>query len=223
MSSTTTPDNIVVWTTADPTSVVAESQTQATSIQAAFDKRQRYDFVWDDSADRTAQTGMVQGSRGYQIDTATEYMYDNSNWRLFTPHIEFTASKGSFANGVVTLVGNFSLDNTPTTDANLAVPGGDGIITIARPGLYAVSSLSRMNSTGSNPATGRTFLDFALSSDDSALVQRVSIATGEDTGSITMPNLRITAANTDCYFKIYRTVATTSIAVNTRVRITRIG
>lgn len=220
MVDATSPDGIALWTNADPVSLVQESQTQGATIQAALNKRERYDFVWANSSERTSQTGMVQGSRGYQIDTKSEYIYDNSAWRLAAPHIEFTTSKSNIANGTVAYVGTFAVDNPPTTDSAMATVGSDGIIVIANPGLYAISSLSTMVAT---PATDRTFLDLALSTDDSQLIQRVSIVTGEDKGSISMPNLRITSSNVNCYFKIFRNVTTPSQPVTTRVRVTRIG
>jgi hypothetical protein len=53
----------------------------AASMQAALAIRSRYDFVWTNVGDRNAQTGMVDGSRGYQIDTGYDYKYNGTSWR----------------------------------------------------------------------------------------------------------------------------------------------
>jgi hypothetical protein len=41
-------------------------------------------FRWANAAARTAQTGMAAGDRGYQIDTATDYVYTGSAWTVNT-------------------------------------------------------------------------------------------------------------------------------------------
>lgn len=83
MTELTSPDNIVKWTNADSGSLIQASQTQGDSVQAALSKRERYEFVWANDAERTAQTGMAEGSRGYQIDSRTDYLYRTSSWRVF--------------------------------------------------------------------------------------------------------------------------------------------
>lgn len=110
MTEATTPDNITKWTISDGASLVQMSQAMGDSIQVALDKRQRYEFVWQDAADRDAQTDMVEGSKGYQIDTETDWIYDGANWRLhsllmqpFTPtFINFTLGNGT-RNGFLTI------------------------------------------------------------------------------------------------------------------------
>jgi len=93
MTSLTTPDNIVRWTTADPASLVAESEAQGDSIQAALLTRQGHTYRWANAAARTAQSGMVAGSYGYQIDTDIRYRYSTAGvwtewekgWTTWTP------------------------------------------------------------------------------------------------------------------------------------------
>lgn len=86
MTATTSPDNIVYWTTSDPASIVAESAAQATSIQAAltqrFTTRQGTNFVWPNAAGRAAETQMTAGSTGYQTDTKERFEYTGSAWVL---------------------------------------------------------------------------------------------------------------------------------------------
>jgi hypothetical protein len=83
MTQLTSPDNIAKWTLQDPGSFVQASQTQGDSVQAALANRQRYSYVWANDAARTSQTGMVEGSTGYQIDTQVDWVYRSSNWRIF--------------------------------------------------------------------------------------------------------------------------------------------
>lgn len=115
MSEVTSPDNIVKWTLADPVSLTQESQSQAASIQAAFSKRERYTYMWNNAGEMAAQTGMTEGSLGYQIDTQYEYIYRSSNWRLFnarmqsfTPNIINLSVGAGSANGFVTIAAGWA-------------------------------------------------------------------------------------------------------------------
>lgn len=221
MTEQTTPDGITKWTMDDPVSIVQQSQTQGDSVQAALDKRQRYDFVWADSTERTAQTGMVQGSRGYQFDNKSEYLFDNSNWRLTPSHAEFTASK-QIPNGVGVTIGAFSIESTSSTNSTFIVPAGDGILTFVDPGVYAISTMSFVRNTADTtflPVTGRAFVEIYTVTNT---VQRMSINVGEDRGSVALPNLRVTVANQDIYFGVYQTTGGNAL-VKTTARITRIS
>lgn len=109
----TSPDNIAYATTADDLSVEDISAAQATSVQDAFnDKinntRQKQTYRWANSAARTAQTGMQAGDVGYQVDTAMDYIYTGSAWRLNTGGLvlvtkqTLTASTGVNMDGIFT-------------------------------------------------------------------------------------------------------------------------
>lgn len=193
--------------------------THATSVQVALSARQRYTYVWANATARTAQAGMTEGSVGYQLDTKTEYKYENGVWRLATPHAEFTSTR-AVPPTTLTQLGNFSLDAAASTATNIATPGGDGIIVLANAGLYAVSTLTQFNGPS---AQNRSFIDLANSADDSLLLIRSSINNSEDKGSISLPNLNSRAAGTPLYFKLYQQSGGTLNGVTTRVRITRIG
>jgi hypothetical protein len=216
--ATTTPDNIYYNTGTGPQSIATTTAGIASSVQSAFSKRQRYSFVWPTASERSAQGGMVEGSIGYQVDTKTEYQYENSAWRLKTPHIEFTATSPNVGSGDGTLAGNFAVDTTRTNSPAMASAGGIGIITLTNPGLYSISTLSALGIA----ATGRSFLDLATTADDSGLLYRAPIPTGEDKGSIPMPNYNATVSNSPLFFKVFQTTGTIR-AITTRVRITRIG
>lgn len=111
MTQLTSPDNIAKWTLQDPGSFVQASQTQGDSVQAALAKRQRFTYVWANDSERTSQTGMVEGSLGYQIDTQVDWIYRNSNWRVygslmqpFTPqYVNMSVGTGGSSIGYVTV------------------------------------------------------------------------------------------------------------------------
>ncbi|MGG7466035.1 hypothetical protein [Plantibacter sp. YIM 135347] len=221
MPKYTAPDRMPFWDRTEPVADLNEKlEDLAKATQAAFDQREQHTFVWVDEAARNLEKGMVQGDVGYQLDTKTPYRFDGGIWRLATPHMEFTASKSNFQNATITQIGLFALDAANSTSANLAKPGTDGIIRIADPGLYNISSLTRII-PGS--ASGRTFLDLATTLNDVGLLQRISISAGEDTGSISLPNLRVTAPDLPLYFKIYRVTPDISVPAVTRARITRVA
>lgn len=93
MPANTSPDNIEYPVSTDP---VAPLETvfanMANSVQDAFDgfrtdwndfedSRAIQTFRWADAAARAAQTGMVAGDIGYQVDMGVQYRYTGSAWR----------------------------------------------------------------------------------------------------------------------------------------------
>lgn len=80
----TTPDSIFYPDVSAPAAEITNLSTMAASIQVALALRSRFDYVWTNLAGRTAQTGMVDGSRGYQIDTGFDYKYNGTVWRNVT-------------------------------------------------------------------------------------------------------------------------------------------
>jgi len=220
--ATTSPDDIFYVTGLSPESREVESSDQASSIQRAFDKRQRYDFVWANATERDDQTGMVQGSRGYQADSKTEYIYDNLSWRLATAHIEFTATKAiGSASGIGIVAGNFSIVSASSTDQTMAYANGDGIIRIVNPGLYSVSAFV----TFSAGFTQLGFVQLSTNNSpniDAGRITRGVHAPGDDTATLSMPNLRILTADQPTYWSITQQSGST-LNCTTRLRITRIA
>lgn len=131
MADITSPDGIAFWTTdpADSASLVAESAQQASSIQAAFDKRQNFDFRWADAAARTAQSGMVYGSQGFQVDTGVVYFYTGSVWALWDkPYTAFTPTiSGSNIGSTGTNTAFWSMSSGRAFVEGQIVLGGTGI------------------------------------------------------------------------------------------------
>lgn len=161
MPANTSPDNIVYPVSTDP---VAPLETvfanMANSVQDALDgfrtdfddftaERAIQTFRWADSAARNAQTGMVAGDIGYQIDTAVGYTYSGSGW-VATGTVALLDKNGT----------GYSVPNnafTQLTDTYLAttklrgMTTSGGAITVPTDGLYRVtaSALFAANGTGS--------------------------------------------------------------------------
>lgn len=215
-----TTNGIVKWTNADPSSLVQESQAQGDSIELALSKRERFDFVWANSAERTAQTGMVQGSRGYQVDTKSEYLYDSSVWRLAIPYAEFTLAQKSIPSAVYTSLGNLSEVAANTTDTNLVAEGANGVFTIINPGVYGFSIYSTSDNGQGLP--GQSHVVVTTTPGGLGLhITRGYFSGGRDSMA-PMPFYRVTAANTILYTSIYQEHAAAQ-PVSAILRIGRFG
>lgn len=137
--ATTSPDGIGYITTADNVTPSVESSAQATTIQTAFNFRQRYEFVWANAAARTTQTGMVTGSTGYQIDTKSEYIYESSAWRLKLPYAEFSSPSAAIPVTTYTSIGTLTI-NSSTSSSTTFTTASINIITLVDPGIYSISA-----------------------------------------------------------------------------------
>lgn len=226
MGTTASPISIYFSDTSKPNSMENESSLQASSIHAQFALRERYDFQWANDAERNGQTGMAQGSRGYQVNTKTEYLYDANAWRLAVPHSEWTFSTADLWNGVVRPMETLSIDNATSTSTNQATTSTtprSGQIIIVDPGIYAYSAT--MGTIGAIAFTGRTFTELSYSSDPAnaaSIVNRTSIPPGEDRVTISVPNLRTTVPNQPVYLSIYHS-NTSPVKMSGRIRLTRLG
>ncbi len=220
MVSPTTPDNISRWTAADPSSIVQESNTQGDSIQLALLKRMRYTYVWANSAARTAQTGMTQGSLGYQVDTKTEYIYDNSTWRLALSYGEYERSSAqSIPNTTETTLTSVTIDAANTTDTVFAtVNSGTGVITLVNPGIYSLSLTVGMS--GGLGATSYA----ALRPDNTGTLPPLSLSGFNASAStVALPFLRTTITNYTIYPRMYQSSGGASNTAYTILRIGRLG
>jgi hypothetical protein len=202
MVDVTTPDGIVKWTQTDAASIIDESQDQGDSIQAAFDKRQRYDYVWPTATERGSQTGMTQGSRGYQVDTKSEWIYDSSNWRLAASYFEGTASTGALATASAIGVGTITTNSSNTTDTSFVNLAGSQTI-LVNPGIYSIQLTGKEN--GSNPCTGQSQLVISTASTFADVPGRKSngMFSGALMATCVLPFFRTTAANTNVYYYFY--------------------
>lgn len=142
MVQPTSPDNINKWTNSDPTSIAQASQSQGDSVQAALNKRQRYGFVWPTATERTAQTGMVQGSLGYQRDTDVNYFYDGAQW---TPSV--VRFFGTQLTAVANTAGN-KISYTVVEDTASGYSSGD--YTVRYSGVYLASASSKQGSSATS-------------------------------------------------------------------------
>lgn len=198
----TSPDNIVKWTGSDPGSIVQESQSQGDSIQAALNKRERFDYVWPTSAERVAETGMVQGSRGYQVDVKSEWIYDNSNWRLSTSYIVANGSTGAIATATAAGTWNWTVDSSISTDTNFVAFNPTNFV-IALPGVYSIEIAGKENA--SNPVTGQSQLVLSTANTFASVPGRFtnSLFGGALMSTAVKAFFRVTAANTTIYPYFY--------------------
>lgn len=139
---TTSPDNIAYPSTANSYNPVSDMAALASSVQTALGKREGYTYMWADAAARTAETGMVAMSLGFQSDTKVTYMYNGTAWKAwqtlepvaFTPTwTSLTVGNGTqswtytIAAGLVTIQGFFTMGTTSSMGASprmaLPVPG----------------------------------------------------------------------------------------------------
>lgn len=135
----TSPDNIYYPDTSAAHNQPAYMGTHASSVQAALDKRQRGSYVWSNATGRSNQTGMAEGAEGYQLDTKTEYKYENGAWRLATPYAEFNSASKTIAAAGNNALGAMSIDTSQSTSTTFVSGSGFNFITLNDPGIYSIS------------------------------------------------------------------------------------
>ena len=196
---------------ADP---IAISAAEGSNLAALMRNRERFDYTWANSTERGAQTGMVQGSRGYQEDTKTEYLYDSSAWRLATPYAEFSGSNISMGAGIYEAGNAWTVDATRSTDTTFVTVSGNAF-NFVRPGVYMMSATAELSAVGSN-----AFQDWTT--DGIAPPTQFIAINGFFGGVSTVQSLyRISAANTPIYLWAYNNISGT--LSGRRTRIVRLG
>lgn len=146
---------------------------------------------------------------------------------LTNQHAEFTALVTSMPNGGPHDLGVFTRDTAASTNAEFVTVSTSGRLLFNSPGLYAVSgsvNMSTSNDGVATPATGRTFADLQDSAGN--VLQRMSMAAGEDRVSYALPNLRIKEPGTVRAFKLFRNIdagAINNSKVHTRIFVTKLG
>jgi hypothetical protein len=138
---TTSPDSIYYADGTTPASLADITAAMATSVQNAFNVREMQSFSWANSTAKSAQTGMIIGDIGYQIDNLVYYRWDGSFWNIwakapvaYTPTFtNLTPTSTSFvysvASGVVTITGTCVNSTTTTTGIRMTLPTGFNINT----------------------------------------------------------------------------------------------
>lgn len=200
MPTTASPINIFYTDPSLGESSEVESATQATSIHNQFLLRERYDFTWANDSERNAQAGMVQGSRGYQTNTKTEYLYDNSAWRLAVPYAEFSTDMASVSTATYAGVTPLTIDSSASTSTTFVTGGVGGYLTVVDPGIYSISWVAR----GSGGALGAP--NFITISDDAARTRLYSVSPfTSNVATVAIPFLRLPVANSRLYVWFYHT------------------
>lgn len=215
MTSTSIGNGEFVWAPdgSTPMSISQIGAQQAANLAALMGNRERFDYVWDNSTQRGQQAGMRQSSRGYQLDTKTEWMFDAGAWRLALPYVEFKGGSLSIAAQEYKAQTGWSVDSAMSTDASLVTVSGN-VFTFARAGIYAISCTASLGITGDN-----AFQNYTT---DSAHLEHVSISGFfGNVGTLAIPFFRIAADDTPLWLWAYNSIA--SNITDRTVRIGRLG
>jgi hypothetical protein len=215
MVQKTTPDGIEKWQTTDDLLPSKMSARLADSTQRALAKRERFDFVWANSGERTGQTGMVQGSRGYQIDTETDYVYDNSAWQIVRAHAEYTAGGTSVPTTTLTMAGTLTYVSANSTSTTITTAVSSGTFQVNFPGIYAYHALVWINS---GTFASRTFAEGLYNG--ATFVRNNGVAT-ETMVNLTFPNVRVLDAGDTIGLRIWQNGS--ALTFFSRISVTRLG
>jgi hypothetical protein len=166
----------------------------------------------------------VQGNRVYRADLGYEEAYFGlynvtsnpggraaAGWLESILHAEFTTLSNGNPDGSIA-AGSVTNDPAMSTNTAFATAISQGV-RLTTPGLYALHWRASLGAS----MTGRSYLAIAPTSGE---VARSSGQTGEDTTTVSIPNLYITAA-TDVVFNGFKTTGG-STTVTGRIRVTKI-
>jgi len=138
---TTSPDNIYYADGTTPASLADITSAMATSVQNAFNVREMQSFSWANSTAKSAQTGMIIGDIGYQIDNLVYYRWDGATGKIwakapvsYTPtFVNITPASTlitySVGSGVVNITGAINNSTTTTSGITMTLPTGFNIDT----------------------------------------------------------------------------------------------
>lgn len=217
---TTTPDAIFFPDSTTPWASTSDFSTNASSVQAALAARQGYTYRWPTGLERNNQTGMRQGDRGYEVDTHTDYIYDNSAWRVAVPYAEFTTATVTLASATTWATpSSISINSSTSTSTTFATTSG-GTIVVADPGIYMVHVFSWNSAAG-----GTGFVCTAIASDYSTnFASQIGRGPFPSTDNVaqSVSYYRFPSANGTFYFA-FRQGDTASRTYNATIRIARIG
>jgi hypothetical protein len=142
---TTSPDSIYYADGTTPASLADITSAMATSIQNALNVREMQSFSWANSTAKSAQTGMIVGDIGYQIDNLVYYRWDGSAWKIwakapaaYTPTISGVNSgfvrtfMFSVSSGMVNVVGKIVF--------NSGLPTGSGTLLVSLPSGFNIDT-----------------------------------------------------------------------------------
>lgn len=135
---TASTGGVVYWTNSDPVDLPAATAALATSIA---NTRAVYSYRWADATARGAQTGMFAGDRGWQTDTAEEYTYIASAWKLTGGTLPTLAARRTAAqsipnNSFTTVL--FNAGSSVYTSGAITFNPDTGTLTMNRTGIYRV-------------------------------------------------------------------------------------
>lgn len=165
MPAYTSPDNIQYPVSTDP---VAPLETvfanQAQSTQNAITSLRTdwnnfgadhaiHGYRWTNAAARAAQTGMVAGDTGYQIDTTASYQYTGSAWTAYMPGSRCIIPT-SVTGGTATGRGLVTSSSTSLIRLNGILTTGAVIVNYDVTTASASGFTMRLSSAGTDSLTG---------------------------------------------------------------------
>lgn len=216
---TTSPDDIWYTSRNDFYSAEAISANEASSVQAALSKRERFDFVWANESERSDETGGVQGARGYQVDSKTEYIYDNSSWRLASPLIQLDFNSVTANPGVRQNVGQTTINSTVSSSTDFVSPMNQ-YVKLDEPGIYSIQERVTLDSGNISFTSGSHAM---FTRDDSSTAPSEAIA--PFVANVAMPILsyhRTTSPGEALYFWI-RHYESSELTFSGWIRIARVA
>lgn len=215
----TSPDNIFYPDTSAAQNQAAYMATHSSSVQSALSARQRYTYVWANDSARNSQLGMTTGSTGYQLDTKTEYKYENGFWRLATPYAEFMSANKTITSDGYSTLGDITINSGLSTSTTFATSSAN-VITFTDPGIYSISAF-----TVASVAAGSAFVMLGTSTQATTnfafQISRGPFA-NDNVNMLVMPFYRTTAPGSSIYFYVAKPT-TQSIAFYSTIRIGRLG
>lgn len=191
--ATTSPDNIYFPSATDQIAPLETVfATQASSVQTALSRRQRYDYVWANATARNNQTGMLTGATGIQADTLIEYVYMKDEWTPSPLLLSFTSTRSVNASSETDMTPwafSGSLSNTASSKWHTV---STNLVTLNTPGVYSLSSrLSNINNS-STQLNGRNFVSLKV---NGATLTRTHFSF-EDSAIVSIPDIYLGAGTT---------------------------
>lgn len=212
----TSGDNIFFPDNSSPLATASDFSTMASSVQNAFNFRERFNFTWANSSERTSQLGMVQGSTGYQVDTRSEYVYDLGAWRILLPYAEFNGPATTLTTSAYTASNPITIDTSRSTSTTFA-SASTNIVTVTDPGIYALSVYGICS-----VSTTSSFLLITINSSTSFANQILrAYFTGNDVANGSRTYMQIAAGGT--FYFWWKQIDTTSRTFNFNCSIARMG
>jgi hypothetical protein len=208
--STTLDNGTVVPVNSDAYAPTADMATMGNSLG-----------VITNAANATAMNALATftGRTVRRLDLNGElYWYNGSAWQPQNPHSEWTFAASGIPSATTWGTGALTNDATPTTDTGFVTTPSNDHLTLRDAGTYSVE----LSGSFGVATTGRAFYQIAFTNGGTPTSVRSSVSTGEDGGSICIPNLKVTAGAV-LTLSCFLTLASGTTTWTGRVRVRKVG